>query len=107
MNIFVIGDQDTVFGLNLVGIEGAAVQDVEQAQAALEDVLAQSEQEILLITRPLAAQMQSRLNRLKMTTLNPVVVEIPGSEPEQEASSLRDLIEETVGMSLGGSMKGE
>ncbi len=101
MSIFVIGDQDTIFGLKLVGIDGKVVQAVaEDVERALDEVLSDIDPAILLITQPLARQAQATVNELKMTTLQPVVLEIPGSQPEAPTTSLRAQIEEIVGMSL-------
>lgn len=100
MSLFVIGDKDTVLGFGLVGIEGEAVQSADEARAVLDQVLTQGDRQIILITRQWAAQMGTELNQLKMTTLKPVVVEIPGSEPEPAGRTLRELVEEALGIRL-------
>ncbi len=100
MSLFVIGDKDTVLGFGLVGIEGEAVQSADEARAVLDQVLTQGDRQIILITRQWADQMGPKLNQLKMTTLKPVVVEIPGSEPEPAGRSLRELVEEAIGIRL-------
>ncbi len=100
MSLFVIGDKDTVLGFGLVGIEGEAVQSADEARAVLDQVLTQGDRQIILITRQWADQMGPKLNQLKMTTLKPVVVEIPGSEPEPTGRSLRELVEEAIGIRL-------
>jgi vacuolar-type H+-ATPase subunit F/Vma7 len=56
--------------------------------------------ELLLITEDLTAQMRDRVDELRLNRLHPVVVEIPGSKPGQPASSLRDIVQQVVGMRL-------
>lgn len=101
MSIFVIGDRDTVLGMGLVGVEGATVQSVAQARTTLDKTLSQPHWKIILITRQWAAQMQAELDQLKMTTLEPVIVEIPGSQLEPPGQSLRKSVEALVGIRLG------
>jgi vacuolar-type H+-ATPase subunit F/Vma7 len=44
--------------------------------------------------------MRDRVDELRLNRLHPVVVEIPGSKPGQPASSLRDIVQQVVGMRL-------
>lgn len=101
MSIFVIGDQNTVLGFALVGVEGEVVESVAEARAALERTLAQGDHQIVLMTRQWTGQMQPELDQLKLTTLEPVIVEIPGSREAPPAQSLRQSIEKTIGIRLG------
>lgn len=97
----VIGDQNTVLGLKLVGVGGRVVDSLAQAQAALDDLLADRDLVILLITEDWAAQMRARIDRLKLTKVEPVVLEIPASEAGPPVASLRELVQEVIGIKLG------
>jgi V/A-type H+-transporting ATPase subunit F len=101
MGIYVIGDEDTVLGLSLAGIEGQAVHSVEEARASLDQALEGPDIDIVLITEDWAAEMRDRVNELIMTMDEPLVAEIPGSEPGPQGPSLQALVEEAVGIPLG------
>ncbi len=101
MSLFVIGDKETVLGLALAGVDGTVVESNDAAQSALDDVLQRNDITILLITQNWTAPMQERIDRLKMTTLQPVILEIPGAIPAPSSHSLRALVQEAVGMRLG------
>lgn len=102
MSIFVIGDENTVIGFALVGIEGAVATTEEEARTALNRVLEREGVEIVLVSEAWAAKMRDTVDRLKMTQMHPLVLEIPaeGTEPPEE--SLRALIQRAVGVRIGG-----
>jgi V/A-type H+-transporting ATPase subunit F len=98
----VIGDQNTVLGLKLAGISGRVVENLTEAQSALDELLAQNNLQILLITEDWAAQMRDRIDQLKLTRMEPVVLEIPGGEGGPPVASLRELVQAVIGIKLGG-----
>jgi len=100
MSIYVIGDQDTVLGFRLVGAQGKVVESVDQAREELNRLLKDREARLLLITREWAAEMRDQVNHLKITSLQPIVLEIPGKEPESLAEPLRDLVRRAVGIKV-------
>jgi V/A-type H+-transporting ATPase subunit F len=102
MSILVIGDKNSILGFGLVGVAGRTVQSLAEAEAALDEMVGQQEVEIILITEPWATQMADKINHLKMASAQPVILEIPGSEPSPAGKSLRQLVQEAVGISLGG-----
>jgi V/A-type H+-transporting ATPase subunit F len=101
MSIVVIGDKNSVLGFGLVGVAGRTVKTLAEAEAALDEMLGQKDVEIILITESWATQMADKINQLKMTAAQPVVLEIPGSEPGPAGKSLRQLVQEAVGISMG------
>lgn len=101
MSIFVVGDKNTVLGFNLIGVDGKAVSRVDEARSTLEEALAEDGIEILLITENLTSNLREWVDELKMTSLHPVVLEIPSSEPAPSGRSLRRLVQEAIGIRLG------
>lgn len=102
MSIRVVGDDNTVLGFALVGIDGTAVTAEDEAQSALEDAVAASDVEIVLITEQWAARVRERVDELKMTQIRPLVLEIPGEGAEPAGTSLRELVRQAIGIRLGG-----
>jgi vacuolar-type H+-ATPase subunit F/Vma7 len=100
MSIFVIGDKHTLLGFALVGVPGKVPADVEQARTTLDELLTQEDIDLILITEDLTAQMRDRVDDLRLHRLHPVIVEIPGSKPGQPTRSLRDIVQQVVGIRL-------
>lgn len=110
MSIYVIGDEDTVLGFQLVGIPGQALEAPDGGDngpaavtAALDEALSRPGLQVLLITRSLGSKIRERVDKLKMTSLQPVIVEIPDREAAagEAEKPLGRLLEEAVGMRLG------
>jgi V/A-type H+-transporting ATPase subunit F len=103
MSIYVIGDQNTILGFSLIGINGRVVHSADEAHKALDQALDRSEIDIVLITRQWATQLREVVTELRMALAEPILLEIPGSEPGPAGPSLRQLVESAVGIELGGA----
>ena len=102
MTFFCIADEDTVRGFRLAGIPGSAVATPEEALTALEEALRRPEWGILILTQKTAAAIRERVESIRFERDHPLVVEIPGPEgPLEGRKSLRRLMQEAVGVSLG------
>jgi vacuolar-type H+-ATPase subunit F/Vma7 len=55
---------------------------------------------ILFITEEWADTMRDDVDRLKASTLEPLLVEIPGSQPGRGNISLRTLVQNALGIRL-------
>jgi V/A-type H+/Na+-transporting ATPase subunit F len=104
VSIFVIGDRNTVLGFSLVGVEGEAVESLDEARAKLDDALEKEGVEMVLLTEGWAQKMRARVDELVMNAVEPLVVEIPGSEMERAGPPLEEIVRQAVGirLSLGG-----
>lgn len=102
MRIHVIGDEKAIVGFALVGIAGDVVTTAEEAHAALQRALQDAEVGIILITADVAQSIQEEINRLKMSRVEPIIVEIPASGEEAPLTGLRTLVQEALGIHLGG-----
>jgi V/A-type H+-transporting ATPase subunit F len=101
MSIYVIGDQNTILGFSLIGIKGRVVGTTDEAHEALNEALQRREIEMVLITQQWATQLRDEVSQLRMTLTEPILLEIPGSEPAPAGPSLRELVESAVGIELG------
>lgn len=93
--IVVIGDEDAVFGLGLLGLEGRAAATVEQARKALRDAMADPNVALILLT-----ENWSEARPEEMGEHGALVVEIPSAGPSQTAISLESRVERALGVRL-------
>lgn len=106
MDIFVVGDENTILGFSLVSVEGEVVENVDEARAALDDAVQREGVKIILVTERWANKMRDKVDQLRMEMAEPLVLDIPGSEPAPQGPSLRELVEEAMGIAMeraGGS----
>ncbi len=101
MRTFVLGNQDCVLGLSLVGVDGRPVSNSEELAEALDQALADRSIGLLLITSDVAEWLRERIDTLKVQSLTPLVVEIPGLKGANYPS-LKEFVQRAVGISLGG-----
>lgn len=101
MKTYVIGNEDAILGFSLVGIQGRAVRDSAELEAALQACLADKAIGLLLITGDVAQFARERIDALRLSSLAPLVVEIPGSQGEAPGPSFREFVQRAVGVSLG------
>ena len=101
MKVQVIGHPEAVLGFSLVGMEGQAATNTEEANQALDNALATEDIGIILVTQDVAGWIQSRMEYLKLHSTVPLVVEIPGPEgvsPDQP--SLSDVVLRAIGVKI-------
>jgi vacuolar-type H+-ATPase subunit F/Vma7 len=99
MDLYVIGDEDTVLGFRYAGIPGRVVEGGEEAAEVLDEVYESGEEEIIIMTEQLANTIRERVNEIRFGTALPLIVEIPGPEgPSDESPALLDMIHEAVGI---------
>jgi V/A-type H+/Na+-transporting ATPase subunit F len=101
MRVLLIGHPKAVLGFSLVGVQGEAVLTAEQANRALDDALAAPDVGIILVTEDVAATIASRMDRLKLRSTVPLVVEIPGPEGSDQARvPMAEIIQRAIGIRL-------
>ena len=101
MKFFCIGDEDTVIGFRLVGVEGRTVKTAFEAREAFTVATATPETGIILITEREARLIPELMEKFVYETNFPLVLEIPDARgPLPERKSLPQLIREAVGVSI-------
>ena len=103
MRVFVIGNDDCVLGFSLVSVDGEIVRDGNELRAALDRCLADKTIGLLLVAADVAQWARERIDALKVSSLVPLVVEIPGQEEFTTYPSLQNFVQQAVGIRLGGS----
>ena len=103
MRVRVLGDPRTVEALRLAGIAGRGVESVDEGRQALEEMMADAELGLLLVTEPLARSIGSQVVRAKLTGRFPLVLEIPARGlPASAADDLVERIARLVGVRVDG-----
>jgi len=96
--IVVIGDEDAVFGLGLIGLDGHAVTSVEQARQAIREAMADPDTALILLT-----ENWSEARPESMDESGAMVVEIPSGDltgPSKPSLALESRIERALGVHL-------
>ena len=100
MRMFAISDEkDALTGLRLAGIEGKLAATRKEVEEYVNDVQANPNIAILLITENCAALIPELVKKIKLSTTNPLLVFIPGSQGSTSApDAITRLISEAIGI---------
>ena len=93
--ILVIGDEDAVFGLGLIGLEGQTVTSLQEARQAIHEALADPDTALILLTEN---WMEARPETMDDSAA--LIVEIPGPGPAPPSLALEAQIERALGVRL-------
>lgn len=91
----VIGDEDAVFGLGLIGLEGRAVASLEDARRAVRGAMADPDIALILLT-----ENWSEARPEQGDEFGALVVEIPGPGQAKPSTALETRIELALGVHL-------
>jgi V/A-type H+/Na+-transporting ATPase subunit F len=101
MTFFVIGDRETVLGLRLVGVEGVAASEREDALAALKDAVVRKDVGVVLVTEKVAAKIRDAVDARLYGFGFPLVLEIPdASGPDPDRPKIEELVRKAIGVSI-------
>ena len=101
MRYFVIGDERTVLGFSLAGIEGAVAVSEESAQRSFEFAISDPDAGILMITERIAELIRPLVDELLFSDRFPLVLEIPDAEGRLEGKpGLREMVNHAIGITV-------
>jgi vacuolar-type H+-ATPase subunit F/Vma7 len=101
MKVLVIGHPEAVLGFSLAGVRGQPASNAEEANKALDEAFASKDTGIILVTQDVAAQIQSRMDHLKLHSTIPLVVEIPSpAGVPADQPSLGEIVLRAIGIKL-------
>lgn len=111
MNYFVIGERELVLGFNLVGVQGKAVSNRQDAldsfnlqTGQVSGVRASVESErpnVLILTEDVADMLSDEVREWQMKGKSPLIVEVPGLGGHIPGrKTLTDSIREAVGINV-------
>ncbi len=101
MKYFVIGDEDTVLGLGMVGVQGRVVRDTDGTKQAFQKALSDKEVGIVIITERAADFIRPIVDKYIFTQNFPLIIEIPdrrGNLPGRK--SIREMVNAAIGINL-------
>jgi V/A-type H+-transporting ATPase subunit F len=97
-----IGDEETVRGFRLAGVDGDVVGRPREAAESLDGAVSDTEIGVVIITDVVAEGIRDRIEDLRLAATRPLVVEIPGPEgPMPGRKTLRRFVQEAVGIRVG------
>ncbi len=99
---YVIGDNDMITGFRLVGVQGAEVNNVDEASEALSQALSRNDLGLIIISEEFSTQplMQETIDRIRRERKNLLIVEVPGSKGKPSQIKMSDLISKTLGVKI-------
>ena len=101
MQYFVIGDEDTVLGFGLVGVDGEVVTSRDEAEDLFSRAIQEKEIGIVIITERAADLIRERVDRYVFTEDFPLILEIPDRKGRLEGRpSLREVANSAIGISV-------
>lgn len=102
MKYFVIGDEDTVLGFGMVGVEGVVTGGVAETEAAFDSALENPEIGILVVTERAAELIRPRVDRILFSDTFPLIVEIPDRRGRMAGRpTIREMVNTAIGIKLG------
>lgn len=101
MQFFVIGDESTVAGFGLVGVEGETVENADEAREALKRAFASPDIGIVVINERAAAGLREEMEKYTFGRSFPLIIEIPDrTGPMPGRVSIRQMVRSAVGISV-------
>ncbi len=102
MKFWCLGDDETVRGFRLVGIQGQVVSTPAETAAALEQAASRLDCAVVLMTERVAETARQQVEAFRSARERPLLVEIPGPDgPLAGRKSLTQLLQEAVGIRVG------
>lgn len=93
--IVVIGGEDAVFGLGLIGLEGHAVANLEEARKAIHKAMADPDIALILLTEDYSEAHPGAIDES-----GAMIVEIPSPGAAKPSVALQTRIEQALGVHL-------
>lgn len=94
------GDEDTLTGMRLAGVEGVFVKDREEFVSAAEKAADDENTGILLVTKTLGEEFPEEMVQLKKKG-NVLITEIPDMKnPDVPSDSITRYVRDAVGVNL-------
>jgi len=101
LRFLTIGDEDTVLGFSLAGVEGKVVSGPDEAREALREALSDPDIGIIIISERIAWEIREEVDRYIYTLSFPLIIEVPDRKgPVEWRKSIREMVRAAVGVSL-------
>ena len=101
MKYAVIGDEDTVLGFGIVGVLGKVATNEAETRHAFQELRADEEVSIIIITERLADLIRPIVDRYLFTESFPLIVEVPdrhGRQPNRPG--IKEMVNAAIGIKI-------
>ena len=99
MKYFIIGDEDTVLGFGMVGVQGRTAQTPVEANAAFKIALDDKDVGIIIITERIAELIRRQVDRYIFSEQFPLIIEIPDRLGKIKGKpGIREMVNEAIGI---------
>ncbi len=100
MRYHVIGDEDTVLGFALAGVEGTEVSSAAETETAFRNALS-GDAGIVIMTEDAADMVRERVDEYMLSEQFPLILEIPGPRGRKpDRPTIREMVNQAIGMNL-------
>ena len=101
MRYFVIGDEDTVLGFRLAGVEGKEARTTAEAEREFDAAIENNEYGIIIITERVAELIRSRVDRFVFAETFPLILEIPDRNGRLDGKpGIREMVNGAIGINI-------
>jgi V/A-type H+-transporting ATPase subunit F len=101
MKYFAIGDEDTVLGFGMAGVDGRVARNADEAADAFREALGSRDLGIVIITEQVAAMIRPTIDEYVFSDRFPLIVEIPDRKGRLPTTrSVRELANAAIGIRL-------
>jgi V/A-type H+-transporting ATPase subunit F len=101
MKYWVIGDEDTVLGFGMVGVQGSIATNASEAETSFNQAMEDKDIGIIIITERTAELIRNLVDRYIFTERFPLIVEIPDRKGKIEGKpDLREMVNSAIGITL-------
>ena len=101
MKYAIIGDEDTVLGFGIVGVPGKVATNEAETRRAFEELRADTEVSIIIITERLASTIRPIVDRYLFTESFPLIVEIPDRHGRMPGRpGIKEMVNAAIGVKI-------
>lgn len=101
MKYFCIGDEDTVIGFRLAGVDGRVVKTSAGAKEAFKVAVSMPDVGIVIITERISGLIREETDKFLYTAEVPLIIEIPDRlGPSPDRKPLIDIVRRAVGIKI-------
>jgi len=99
MKFFIIGDEETVLGFGMAGVQGQIASGPDEADAALKNALDDKTVGIIIITERVAELIRDKVDHFIFSAQFPLIVEIPDRLGKMaEKPGIREMVNKAIGL---------
>lgn len=101
MKYYLIGDEDSVLGFSLVGVEGKVVEGPQDTEDAIRTVIQRKDIGIILITEKYAKAVRPLIREITEKNTFPLIMELADRNgPDPDRPSIDDIIKNSIGINI-------